>query len=265
MGCISSIGRIILVVLNLVFVLVSLALIAVGVIFKYFASEILSILGSVDKVAGTLKTDLAIGDLDLKEIANFPFLADVGVALIVFGCVLLVIAFCACCGACCKSRVLLFVFIITMSVLVLSQAVVGGLFLAKSSPLHEKIKSELKDQMRDKYDPRATKDAFSFCINVMNYLLDCCGITGPADFNNSLPVLSCCKRTFVDTSVGKCITPSIYPDRFNTKGCYDKLQDKVLENTLLAGVVLGLLLLIQVILIVFAVLIVKDENSVGPI
>lgn len=283
MGCISSFGRTILIILNMAFVLVSLALIGVGVVLRFYPNYLIKIMGTLEKllednpVGNTVGNQINLTQLhlpgkdELNKIVEFPFLKEAGIALLVFGCVLFIIAFSACCGACCKSRLLLMVFIILMSVLVLAQAVVGGLFLAKSSPLHEKIKEELSKQMQKQYSYNATGEhnVFSFAINLMNYLLECCGVTGLADFKHGDPVSSCCKRELADNTTlrSKCLTPPMHPPYadFNTEGCYDKLQGWAVSNVVLAADILTLILLLQVILIVFAYLNVKDDNSVGPV
>ncbi|PVD27028.1 hypothetical protein C0Q70_12178 [Pomacea canaliculata] len=101
------------------------------------------------------------------KIINFPFFADLGVALLIFGCILFVISFCACCGACGKWRPLLLVFIIAMIVLILGQAVVGGLFLAKDSILHEKIKETFGDEVTKNYKD-GNSNAISIAMDILN-------------------------------------------------------------------------------------------------
>lgn len=275
MGCIAGFGRIILIILNLVFVLVSLALIGVGVLFRFFPEHIMTAFNILDKVWEQSKGNVNLlkdlnlpGEEELKNIKDFPFLKEGGIALLVFGCVLFAISFSACCGACCKSKLLLMVFVVLMSILVVVQATVGGLFLAKSSPLHDKIKGLVSEQMRDRYDPTNNQDLFSISINLMNYMLECCGVTGLDDFTNKLPVASCCKREIAKDTTKRqdCLKQPSFPfDNFNTEGCYGKLQDKAVSNVVLAADILALILLLQIILIVFAYLNAKGSNAVGPV
>ena len=87
--------------------LVSLALIVGGVVLKFFANTLVSLLGDFGAVTDVTKLDLGIPEMaDVKEL---PFLDDVGLFFIIFGCILFVISFCACCGACYQWRPLLIV------------------------------------------------------------------------------------------------------------------------------------------------------------
>lgn len=71
---------------------------------KYFASKVVEqFLGKVE-----IPSSSGFGSIPkVGDIINFPFFADLGVALLIFGCILFVISFCACCGACGKWRPLL--------------------------------------------------------------------------------------------------------------------------------------------------------------
>ncbi|KAK7089411.1 hypothetical protein V1264_024412 [Littorina saxatilis] len=151
-----------------------------------------------------------------------------------------------------------------MSVLVIVQAAVGGLFLAKNSALHSTIKEKVGDKVKDDYDETGN-DVFSFAINMLNYLLKCCAINGRTDFKGGIPALSCCKREVITTDQNKCLArQSPYAD-FYQQGCYDKLKDKVLEQLTVAAVILALVLLLQVVEIVIALFVVKEASSIGPI
>ncbi|KAK7473520.1 hypothetical protein BaRGS_00035237 [Batillaria attramentaria] len=256
-GCISTLGKLILIVLNLVFLLASLALIAGGVVLKFFATKV------IDKLSGALD-ETVMKDFHIpvgSDMAQVPLLDQIGLALLVFGVVLFCISFCACCGACCEFRPLLIVFVILMAVLVLAQAVVGGLFLAEDSVLHKQIKEKMGDKIKDDYKATAD-DMFSFGINIMNYALQCCGISGVDDFKKTEISGTCCRKDVIKTGDLTCTST---PSNLNNEGCYTKLQEKVQENLVVAAVVLTLLLLLQVVEIGFAIAIVKDVNRVGPV
>ena len=80
--------------------------------------------------------------------------------------------------------------------------------------------------------------------------MDCCGISGASDFSAASMTqypLSCCKQAIVKTDATKCVATNFGSGAdFNDVGCYDKLQDKVLEQKPLAAVILTLILLLQV-------------------
>lgn len=259
----------ILVLLNMLFLLISLALLAVGVIVKFFAAKLLGpLLGTVSSAA--TKSGFNIPELD--KVKELPFLDQIGVALIIFGSVLMVISFCACCGACCEWRPLLVVFVVLMMILVIAQAVVGGLFLATDSSLHDNIKKTIVDKIQSDYKHDDQNDVFSIAINLMNYLLECCGMSGYADFETTNVSPTCCLKKIIEDKTNAytasallCKDGKPLPTDVNQQGCYTKLQDLISSNLTIAAVVLAMLLLLQVIEIIFAIVIVMDVgNKVQP-
>nr|KAG5686918.1 hypothetical protein BaRGS_020727 [Batillaria attramentaria] len=199
MGCITTVGKIILIILNVVFLIVSLVLIAAGILLKFFASLIATLLlGTVGSLDSSTQSDFNIAGVE--DIEELPFIGDVGLALIVFGAFLFVISFLACCCVC-------------RGTLARQQAAEYGNIII----LHSTIEDTLGDQVKTDFKEDG-KDAFSVSINLLNY-----------------------------------------------QGCYPKILDLALGNIVIAGVVLGLLLLLQVLEIVFAILVVLEEsNKVGP-
>lgn len=269
MGCLSFIGRIVLVVLNIGFVLGSLAVVVVGALLKFLPDKLTEIIFGVSSIIVKDEDRTAFHIPDLKDVTNLPFVGDAGVALMVFGGVLFCISFMACCGASGKWKLLLLGFIICMSILVICQGVVGGMFLAKDSVLHDNIRSRVGDKVKSDFNKSAS-DPFSFSINLMNYLLDCCGIRGQEDFNGTLPP-TCCRKDIIEgtnnTAKQACTAEPPYAtkDMYNDEGCYDMLQKKVQDNLVIAAVILAHLLLLQVIEIGFAGMLVKSDNSIGPV
>ncbi|XP_076457509.1 tetraspanin-1-like [Babylonia areolata] len=278
MGCITGIGRVILIILNLVFLLISLALVAAGVFLKFFASSLVEpVLGAVSASLDQATKD-KFNIPDLEDISDLPFVGEIGIAFIAFGSVLFFVSFMACCGACCKWRPLLVVFVIVMLILVICQGVVGGLFLAKDSVLHDKIKSTVGDKVKDEFDADG-KDVFSFAINILQYLLGCCGIRGWEDFSGGNKPPSCCLKEIIEGDSNNAAMqarqqactaspPTAPPADYNKKGCYILLQDKVLADITISAIGLAAILLLQVLEIIFAILIIKDvndeNNKIGP-
>nr|KAG5689455.1 hypothetical protein BaRGS_026016 [Batillaria attramentaria] len=291
-GCITKFGKTALVTINTAFlvsehtviddddddnddddddddgdVLVSLALTAIGVILKFFSGKVLKKL--MDKVVSSYeRLEKLHLDQDMEKLEGLPFVDKLGMALMAVGIVLFCISFCACCGATCDLRVLLIVFVILMALLVIVQGVIGGLFLKKDSVLHDKIKETAGKKIQEDYDPKG-QDMFSFGINVLNYMLECCGIGGPSDFGKTPS--TCCKKDIIDandTTSAKCVDPTlskIPEELLNKEGCYDRLQNVVQDHLTIAAVVLAMLLLLQVLEIFFAIAVIKSVGRVGPV
>ncbi|KAK7105450.1 tetraspanin-18B-like [Littorina saxatilis] len=162
-----------------------------------------------------------------------------------------------------------------MSTLIIAQGVVGGLFIAEDTVLHDEIKKTVGDKVKNDFQANGT-DVFDFSINMLHYLLDCCGIRGWDDFNNTPKPPSCCNRTIIDGDSSwdderqECASdPPTAPDSYyNQEGCYVVLQDKILEHLTLIAVAFAVILFIQLLEVIFACLIVKDVNNadskVGP-
>ncbi|XP_071094927.1 tetraspanin-18-like [Haliotis cracherodii] len=263
--------------------IISLALIAVGAILKFFPGMLMSFLmAGISSVAGFNKPGSS------ADLTSIPLIDDLGVALLVFGAVLFLISFLACCGACCKWRPFLVIFVVSMTILIITLATVGGLFLTKASTLHSSIRTSLKTKVRNEYQGPVSEDIFSLIINVLSYGFQCCAINGPDDFD---PKATWRTYTYgshtvtVDVSPACCIPEVLENDeqldcakkngagefdlkKTNTQGCYDKILKLVEDNQLYA--ILGLvgLLLLLLLEVIFSIVLIIDINNkakVGPI
>ncbi|VDI21317.1 Hypothetical predicted protein [Mytilus galloprovincialis] len=123
MDCISKCGRILLVVLNIIFLIIGLVIFALGMVLKfgfekikpYLDDALNTVKGGISeimKTSGNLGAPtLSANDLkeidELVEIAE-SILKDVAIALIIVGSVMLVIVLLGCCGACYKIKIFLF-------------------------------------------------------------------------------------------------------------------------------------------------------------
>ncbi|XP_041372681.1 tetraspanin-1-like [Gigantopelta aegis] len=262
MGCFTSIGRILLIILNLLFLLMSLAILAVGVILKFFPGKIFSYILTAAK-----DFDLVKLPSGAEEINFLPLLDTVGVVLIVLGCILLSISFLACCGACCEWRLFLILFSILMLILILAQLLLGGLFLAKDSLLNKALKETLATEIKTRYKgPADRKDAFSMVVNMLSYSLECCGSRDYKDFDNTdwklfkypqngtpqqtiiaAVTMTCCRKKYIDVDppLLSCAKAPIDTSKIYNTGCYDKLYQLVDNKQLWVITVFVLLLLLQ--------------------
>ena len=89
------------------FQIASLAILAGGVLLKFFTPVVAPILLGVDVSGLNEGTKKDFNIPDLSEVTELPFVDEIGTALIAFGCFLCLISFLACCGACYKFRPLL--------------------------------------------------------------------------------------------------------------------------------------------------------------
>ncbi|XP_071095529.1 CD63 antigen-like [Haliotis cracherodii] len=269
MGGCSSLGRLVLVILNLLFLVISLALLAVGAILKFTPETLMGfILAGAQSAIPTappgptgLPASYTVPTIPIPDTLSFmPVVGDVATVLLVLGAVLFCISFLACCGACCKWRPFLVVFVIVVILLIVGIAVIGALFLVKDSVLHNTIRSSLVAKTKAEY--ASHKDgAFIQITNVLALKMHCCGFTGPSDFVKNVTAdfkevpVTCCKE------LGKeCLTNRKATDIQQT-GCYEKLQDMIQNSKTWAIVGLVGILVLLLLEVVFAILIVVDVSS----
>ncbi|KAK6168487.1 hypothetical protein SNE40_021009 [Patella caerulea] len=279
MGFCASFGRIILILLNVIILLVAVTLAVVGVILKFFPGKIFDVLLNV--ITSSLASTLPFHIPDTLEF--LPLVDDLGVALIAIGCFLFIFSFVACCGACCEWRIFLIVFVISMSVIIIAQAVVGGLFIAKDSPIHKTIKNKLEKELQSDYTGSLGEDMFSLLLNLLMFKMECCGIEGPSDFltarhwketfqniiiNNAKVPAACCDQTTFSQlpDLQSCVLNGNVK-YINSMGCYYRLYEYVDDNRLVAILGLCAVLLIQITLVVFGIVIIRQigEQKILPI
>ncbi|XP_059154279.1 23 kDa integral membrane protein-like [Physella acuta] len=240
MAC-ATIGKCILILLNVVFLIISLGLVAIGAILAFIPGTVLKyMLDAATKAASTAGYTMP---KDVNDLKDLPMVYEVGVALFILGLVLFAISFMGCCGSCSSCcKCLLLGFALVMICLMIAELVVVTMFYVPSSPIHSTIRTTLKDKIKTDYNENGT-DPFSQSINLVNHYFECCGIDGESDF--------------IPKSHRSC-------DSTNKNGCYTKLTNLIQDNIIWAGLALGGVLALQLIEVIFAVVIFKD-NKISPI
>lgn len=241
MAC-AAIAKCILIILNVLFLIIGIAFMAVGALLAFVPGTILSSLYDATKAAA--KAGGYSFPATADELKDMPMIYEVGVALFVLGIILSILSFLGCCGSCCTCcKFLLLLFAIVMVCLMIGEIVICSLFYVKDSPLHSNIRTGLKDQITKEYNQNGT-DVFSQTINLINHYFQCCGIDGGSDFGTK-PHKSCDAEN-------------------ETKGCYTKLTNIIQDNMIWCGLALAGILAFQLLEVIFAVVIFK-ENKVSPI
>ncbi|KAH9514853.1 hypothetical protein Btru_021134 [Bulinus truncatus] len=240
MAC-SCLGKVLLIVLNIVFMLIGLAFLVVGALLAFVPGTILKTLYDAAKTAAEAagKGDQIPQTAD--DIASLPMIHEVGLALFILGCIFTILSFLGCCGSCytcCKC--LLIAFATVLIALMIAEIVVCSMFYAKDSPLHNQVKSKLKDQLKN-YNETNKSDPFSQTMNMIQYYFECCGVENATDYSTKP-----------------------YSCKSYTIGCYTKLTNIIQDNLIYAGLALGGILLLQLIEVIAAIFIFKD-NKILPI
>ncbi|XP_045473948.1 CD63 antigen-like [Harmonia axyridis] len=211
MGCATGMVKYLVFLANLVFALAGLALIIIGVVFKF---------NYLNKVS----TDGVPTEFGIAPVLT-----------IIVGAVVFITAFFGCCGAIKESTCMLTTYaVILLSIFIVQVAI--GVFTFLQVKDSNDYKNELRkglDKAFARYDQN-NKEAME-AVDATQHFLECCGIDGPQywHFSNGSVPLSCCSG-----KPENCYSasPSIYHE-----GCVNKLFN-FLEKTakILAYVIIGI-------------------------
>lgn len=249
-------AKLILGILNTLFLLIGLALIAAGSLVVVGADFIASV---------------------LKAFQDIPAVSSVvsGLAwtLIGLGIFLVVMGVLGGCGACCSIKVFLIGYVVVMIILIVAEITFVALLFSDTlkNLLSDPVTKEIK-----KYKPIISGGTFdsdppSRAMDLLFINLQCCGWNDYHDILTPNVPQSCCKGFSEDildptktASISSFSCTSASPTFYN-RGCYKALIDLIEDNKpMTIGVLVGLFVF-QILCIVFAIWIVKDSSKVNPI
>ncbi|XP_052806906.1 tetraspanin-1-like [Mya arenaria] len=272
MGCLQTLCRVFLIVVNLFFLLLGLALFAAG-LFVRFGSEVLN--EYVDTVKAELEKSAStagLGTVDLSGLNLSDMLFGVALGLIFFGIFLIVISVLGTCGSCCKLKILLVTYVVICSLILVVQIIIVGILYGSPDTFHDPAKKTLKDKIQTDYAGLAGSDVISMAWNVVMQQVGCCGANSYADFTGAenwetdysstgsgytLKTPIACCRTLPDSNDLTCadISGATTANNYLEEGCYNKVWEQTLGNTTIVVASLVGIGVFQLALIVFAVII----------
>ncbi|XP_062577604.1 tetraspanin-9-like [Saccostrea cucullata] len=280
MGFFTGVGRFVVVILNVIFVIVSTVMLAAGIVLKFFSdNEFLKNAESQFKAALETLASKTGSTIDTSSFSLNAVFGTVAILLIVLGAILLGVSFFGCCGACCKVQVLLITYAVILIVLLLGQIIMVILMYA-SAVVKNTVREELKVSVKD-FHGVAGVNVESMLWNAAMVELKCCGVEDYNDFNlyakswNNTPTMRNGQTDPLDTPVACCVDlPETKTDAetcakkpldstksYYNKGCFDKIWDMMFENPLMLGIVLTVAFLIQLLLIVFTIMMYKQNKD----
>lgn len=265
MGACKSCSRVVLVLINVLFSVIGLAMLIVGSIVRWGTAVMDQYLADVYKAFSKALED----HVDLKEFDIADLLSEVTLSFIVVGAFFFVIGILGCIGACCSVKPMLILYIVILTIIVLAEvAFVVVLFVAKDQ-VDKWLKKPFQSVIKD-YNGINGTDAGTLGLNFLMTQLKCCGIdnytdfygtkwnrTHPDGFQKALPAV-CCKNTTDD----ECLETPTSDNSYYDTGCYSKLKEWLNDNLEpLIGTSAGVLV-IEVILVIFAcVACVRDKKG----
>lgn len=288
MGLLTFVGRVVLVVLNIIFKLVSLTLIIAGFIVRFahdwLKPKVQPVLGKISEaVKATYGTELDTDKFEMGSLVST--LCYVSIAL---GIALLAVSFIGCCGACCNFTTLMLVYAIVLIALLIGQAVAVVLTFATPDVIKKQMRSALSETMHD-YDGIQGTTLAALGWNWAQQDFDCCGADSYKDFeeaaspykdkdvHDNAPIngdmgdvvapIACCKKLPTsaaarDSCAGK--SGSLTDSESNWKyGCVDAIWERIMNSSTYFYLATVFCFVAQVVLIIFACLGYKNRGVTG--
>ncbi|CAF0893089.1 unnamed protein product [Didymodactylos carnosus] len=267
MACCMKFGRFIMVTVNILFVLIGIALLALGIYVM------------VDPKFQKIKTLLPItGDPNVQQ--GLSYIEMIGIVVIVFGGVLLILGFLGCCGTIRQYKWMLTLYAIIIGAIILAEVAMTIYFVAFQSKFADVFIPKLQASIRDNYNGppifNNTPSAASLAWDFVMYNLQCCGANNREDFNNTpkwnktdpfnstqnfLYPLTCCPlanyqqdwNTLSQNILHQGETCAVQGNGTFSSGCYGKLMDLIgsYKTYIIIGAVI--ILVIELLAFIFAI------------
>ncbi|XP_046344168.1 tetraspanin-9-like [Haliotis rufescens] len=264
-GC----SKIFLIIINVIFLIFGLAILIAGIVFKVgfdvFKDALVETSGNID--------------FNLKY-AGETF----GLVVIVFGCLIILIAGLGCLGACCQWRVMLGIYGVVVGVILLAEIVAVAVVLAKGSKADEVLDKGLRNALKGYDDNASNKTAKDQSFDAIFSTFQCCGVDNYTDFQDAdintnwdprnplhkIPV-ACCKKTnyehisdttFTDGDIKKCLSITDMDNTYAyTHGCYSNLLD-FFDNYKYVAIGVGVtIFLIELLVIVLSMCMCRSSDK----
>jgi len=223
MGCCDTMLRYIVFLINFVFFLASVALIAIGAYINFHMRKYLDFLDS-------------------------QYL-NTSIVLIIIGAIILIVAFFGCCGACTENACMMYTYGTLMALILISLIGVAITIVVFKDDVKTLVEEKMREGMQ-KYG-QGDSEGVTKTWDVIQHESQCCGVDGFQDWANTtfgksgnVPD-SCCIQEQVGCGTGAIANP----DKINQQGCFAKFEKTILGNVAWAigiGVAVAVLILIGI-------------------
>ncbi|XP_044272122.1 CD151 antigen-like isoform X2 [Tribolium madens] len=210
MGCATGIVKYFVFLANLVFALAGLALVIIGVLYKFNYSEATDALPSNFGVA--------------------PILS------IIIGAIVFVTAFLGCCGAVKESPCMLTTYAIILLVIFIIQVAIGVYAFIKINEDEAEPRSLIHESLAKTFKEYGNDVKKTEAVDAIQSWLHCCGLNGPDEHKNATLPNSCCLE-----ETRPCVKRDY--ETYYHNGCVNSLYDFMVDKSKIFGaVVLGIAL-----------------------
>jgi len=242
MGVISIVGKIVLVVVNILILILSLALLVCGIIVVAGKDIYNSLLDTVEEQLQSALSSAGV-TVDTSNLTFSDLMLPLAYAIIALGVVMGALSLLGCIGGCYTIKIVLIVYAIVTIALFLVQLIIVILVYADKSAFDSTVKSAIKDTLKD-YQGIEGTDATSLSWNALMNYENCCGVDSYTDFQGlanwppatvggtavslQTPIM-CCKTVSSNYACAETGTATTSNNWLDT-GCYDKLFDLIVNN-----------------------------------
>ncbi|XP_061184159.1 tetraspanin-1-like [Saccostrea echinata] len=268
MSCLVGLGRVLIVVINIIFLILGLVFFALGLVCLVGQSVLEPYYkGVLDSLKNQLESN-NFGTVDFSSFNISDLIGGLGYFFVGLGLFLLIITIFGCCGACCKVKFMLVTYAIIVIVILVGELIFVGILYGSPNTIKDEIKNPLKTSIQSDYIGFNGTNLVSLGWNFAHRQFKCCGVdsyndfTGGAKWNTNYGTglkapITCC-ITIPDSALPTCATT---PADIYTKGCFDEVYSMLLGNVaLVAGSIAGCGAF-QLVLIIFALIIFCDARQ----
>jgi len=276
----KCIGSLALIIINIIFLLVASALIIVGALLQWGGSALQDqIIPGISKLTTDNVKTISFQELTSIMKQYSAVLGNAGLIIFIIGIILFVICLCGSFGVCCKSRLLLIIYLISTLAIWILIIIFIIVFFVKRSDLINTGQVQYRNLLQTEYqfnNGSSVKNpsglGVSGIVDLVQARLMCCGATNSTDFvsttngyNKEYGIIpfSCCKmtgNTFTPQDPNCVKSPSLANSNMNT-GCYTILSNMIGKYFEYAAWGLVGLAIILFILIIIAGVLQKSYES----
>ncbi|XP_062569150.1 tetraspanin-18B-like [Saccostrea cucullata] len=272
LSCGGTLGKIFLIVINILFFLLGLGLLIVGALMKANVKII------KDEVKPALNT-ITVSSYKLGNLTD-----NLSILLIIIGVFIFLVAGLGLFGACCQNRCMLVTYAVLVLILFIMKIVAIALWFSMKSEVEGTVKAGMLKSIETNYvDHRLNStDEISNSWNYMFMTLDCCGVnpvTGPDaaknDLRNSLWCTSsgacastqflvppaCCQGVDSSNYLSAPSDCTAGTSGINSMGCYEAVKDEIESHS---NQVIGVgvtILVIELLAVIFSFIICKQSGD----
>nr|XP_022327374.1 tetraspanin-9-like [Crassostrea virginica] len=263
-GCCQKLGKVFLVVINLIFLLLGLGLLVAGILVKINALS--------SDVTPALDT-IVVADYKLGELTN-----NLSVVFIVIGAFITVVSGLGVIGACCKVKWMLIVYTILVLILLIMKIAAVALWFKMRGEFNDNVKKVMVDALNKEYvsDRLNSTNVVSNAWNYIFMTFDCCGVnpvnktnndfsTTPWCTNNNCTAIprTCCSGVDQSNYLTKA-QPVCYKDvskDYNSKGCYQAIQDLIATyGNAFIGISITVIV-VEILAVIYAIMICRQDDD----